>query len=146
MDGGLSLPLRTGINAAALPPSRGSSARIHKIREKATKLPVFHSPARFPTAAAPGASRGGTRTGAQVLSGAPPARPGAATALIERSAQGGKEPPAPRKRKCRDGSARCRARRSGRRHAAAGAALGDSGGSAHLQQGPAELLPTLAPG
>lgn len=85
---------------ASSPPSRGPSARIHKIREKAAKLPVFHSPAPFLTAATPRLPGRRPRRDSNPRlwrsagrGGAPPPRQGAATALIARSAEGGKRCP-----------------------------------------------------
>lgn len=57
---------------ASSPPSRGPSARIHKIREKAAKVPVFHGPVPFVTAAkprSPGGAPGGLEPAALALGG-----------------------------------------------------------------------------
>lgn len=103
---------------ASSPPSRGPSARIHKIREKAAKVPVFHGPVPFVTAAkprSPGGAPGGLEPAALALGGE--GRGGAPLAGSLRPyhplCRGREAVPRKRKKSGGGGSGRCQALGSG---------------------------------
>lgn len=154
MDGGLFLPLHPGINAAVqagLQPSlpgplrentqnKGKSGKGAGVSRPCTFRHCGQTPlpGRRPwrtRTRGSGSRRGGEGRGP--ASGQPPPL----SPALQRAGSG-----APEAEEERGGGQAVARPLAAGRHAAAAAPLGDSGGSAHLKQGPAELLPPLAPG